>query len=36
MHSSVFDVVKPLLEATAENDAMEVDGDKPQAASVDV
>ena len=33
MHQSVFDVVKPLLETSAENDAMEVDDDKPRASA---
>jgi hypothetical protein len=33
MHESVFDVVKPLLEMSADKDAMEVDNEQPRAAA---
>jgi hypothetical protein len=33
MNASVFEVVKPLLETSADNDAMEVDTEQPRAAA---
>ena len=33
MHTSVFDIVKPLLETSVDESAMEVDGEQPRAVA---